>query len=239
MSSSMYRSRARDILRGNWPTAILVTLVSALLGGLDYSGPTLKLNFDAMQSPATIFLPLPPATLRVLSMVFGISLIGLIGSLGVYAIVRLILGGAIEVGYCRYQLNLYDRRDSSFSDLFSFMDHFGTALCMNLIRGLIVVIGSICLVIPGIIFGYGLSMAGYIMAEDPDCSAVDALKRSWQLMDGHKMDLFILELSFIGWLLLTILTAGIGIFFLNPYTEAARTSFYRQLRPQNRYSSFR
>lgn len=240
MSPSMHRRHAREMLRGNWPTAVLVTLVAALLGGLEYSGPQININFEAetLHNPAYMFLPISPHVLRVGTNLLGASFFLLLNVIIVCALVHLILGGAIEVGYCRYQLNLHDGKESSLSDLFSFMDHFGSALCMNLIRTILVTLGTICFFIPGLVLSYGLSMAGFIMAEDPDCGAVDALKRSWQLMNEHKMDLLILDMTFFGWMLLSAITLGIGLLFVNPYSEAARASFYRELKPQSRYSTY-
>lgn len=219
MSPSMHRSRAREALRGNWPTAICVTLMATLLGGLDYSGPKININIGE----GGIIVSFAP---------------GLLFIFGIFGLISLILGGAIHVGYCRYQLNLQDGNYASFSDLTSFMDHFGSALCMHVLRTLAIALGTVCLIIPGIILTYGFSMAGYIMAEDPDCGAVEALKRSWHLMDEHKMDLFVLEMTFIGWLLLCVFTAGIGLLFLNPYSQAAEASFYRELQPKSRYTTY-
>ncbi len=82
--------------------------------------------------------------------------------------------------------------------------------------------------IPGIIKGYAYAMTPFIMAENPQMTAREAIKRSQELMDGHKWELFCLGFSFIGWNLLTVLTLGIGTFFLNPYMNAAYAAFYRE-----------
>ncbi len=216
MSPSMHRTRAREALRGNWPTAIWITLVASWFGGLSFTIPQFQLLVQQK------------------NMMFRLNS-GIVVSVGIFGLIALILGGALHVGYCRYQLNLLDGREARFSDLASFMDHFGSALCMHVIRSLAITLGTICLIVPGILFTYGFSMAGYIMAEDPDCGAVEALKRSWALMSGRKMDLFVLGLTFIGWALLAVLTLGIGLLFLQPYIEAAYTSFYRELRSASRH----
>ena len=95
--------------------------------------------------------------------------------------------------------------------------------------GLYSFLWSLLLVIPGIYASYGYAMTSYILAENPDLTAREAISRSKQLMDGHRLDLFILQLSFIGWAILSALTLGIGSLWLNPYTEAATAAFYRNL----------
>ena len=75
-------------------------------------------------------------------------------------------------------------------------------------------------------------MTPYILAEHPDLTASEAIARSKQLMDGHKMDLFVLYLTFIGWDLLAALTLNLGNLALNPYKNAAITVFYRDITGQ-------
>jgi len=67
------------------------------------------------------------------------------------------------------------------------------------------------------------------MAENPDMTAKEAIEASKQLMDGHKGELFMLGLTFFGWIILCVLTLGIGTFFLNPYMNAAYAAFYKNL----------
>ena len=72
-------------------------------------------------------------------------------------------------------------------------------------------------------------MAGYILAENPYMSAKEALEQSKRIMDGNKLRLFSLDMSFIGWHLLCILTFGIGYIWLAPYIEASHAAFYCDL----------
>ena len=86
-------------------------------------------------------------------------------------------------------------------------------------------------------------MTPFILAEHPNLTASQAIELSQQMMEGHKMDLFLLNLSFIGWEILagfsfTGIRLNLGYLFLNPYTAAARAAFYRQLQEENRYTSY-
>ena len=94
---------------------------------------------------------------------------------------------------------------------------------------LFVSLWMILLIIPGLIMAYAYSMAVYVANDNPELSAMDAIKKSRELMRGHKWDLFVLDLSFIGWILLCCFTCGLGFFFLAPYIEMAHAEFYREL----------
>ena len=83
--------------------------------------------------------------------------------------------------------------------------------------------------IPGIVKQFSYAMTPFIMAENPDMTANEAITASRELMDGHKGELFILDLTFIGWDLLALLTLNFGHIFLNPYRNAAHAAFYKDL----------
>ena len=88
------------------------------------------------------------------------------------------------------------------------------------------------LVIPGIIKAYSYSMTFYILRENPEMTAGDAITASQKMMDGHKMDLFLLSLSFIGWAILASITFGIGYLWLIPYIYTAYAAFYETLKKE-------
>lgn len=224
MNASDYRAAARNALTGRWPMAVLVGLVAALLGGLQS-----KINFqfqgDSQEQLVSVLYRFSPEVASIL-----LGAVGAIGVLAfVYAVVALVLGSVVRLGYVRYNLNLVDGRPAQLSDLFTCFSQMGSAIVLRLLTALFVALWSLLLVIPGIIAAYRYSAAPYIMAEDPDCGAMEALNRSKALMDGHKMDLFLLDLSFIGWHLLNIFTLGLGSLLLTPYTSAARAVFFRSL----------
>ena len=90
---------------------------------------------------------------------------------------------------------------------------------------------SLLFVIPGIIMGYAYRMVPYIVAEDPNISAMDAIKKSKEMMDGHKWELFVFDLSFIGWNILSLFTCGIlSIVYVNPYYYSASAVFYKTVK---------
>ncbi len=91
---------------------------------------------------------------------------------------------------------------------------------------------SLLLLIPGIIKAYAYAMTPYILVDKPELSANEAINLSKAMMKGHKFDFFWLSLSFIGWGVLCILTAGIGLFWLLPYTYTAYAAFYQDVKAE-------
>jgi uncharacterized membrane protein len=93
-------------------------------------------------------------------------------------------------------------------------------------------IGCVFLLIPGIIISLMLSQVEFVMEDDKEIGYLDAMKRSVDLMKGHKAKLFWLNLSFIGWIILAILTFGIGLLLLLPYINTTLAYFYEDLKAE-------
>ena len=143
----------------------------------------------------------------------------------------LLLIGAIEFGYCAYLITVTRNKDSDLGKLLSGFNRFGDVCITGILKWLFTGLWSLLFVIPGIVKSYSYAMTMYIMQDHPELSGNDAITKSRQMMDGHKFDLFILDLSFIGWYLLGALTFGILIiFYVEPYRQVTRTNFYEQLR---------
>lgn len=217
MTSSELRAIARRNLEGTWGISVGVALVAALLGGLIVgTGSNINFNFNE-------------DTVRNLPPIFWTMLLPLVSVAGLLGIVSFILGGTVELGYAKFLLKQYDRKQLQFSDLFSQFERFGTGFAQKFLRTLYTCLWALLLVIPGIVKGLSYAMTPFILEEHPEMTASEAIKASQKLMDGHKMDLFILGLTFIGWQILACLTMGIGFLFLNPYMNAAYAAFYRSI----------
>jgi uncharacterized membrane protein len=96
-----------------------------------------------------------------------------------------------------------------------------------------VLIGFILLIVPGIILLLMFSQTEYILKDNKEMSATDAMKKSAEMMQGHKKELFWLLLSFIGWFILAILSFGFGFIFLEPYFETTMSHYYEDLKAEN------
>ena len=97
---------------------------------------------------------------------------------------------------------------------------------------LFVFLWTLLLIIPGIIKALAYSMTVFILQDNPELSAYDAIKYSEKMMMGHKWDLFVLYLSFIGWFILACLTLGIGFLWLTPYVQLSLCEFYEDLKAE-------
>ena len=218
MKASDHRLAAREALAGNWVNAVLVALVAAILGGSIASG---SFNFQVNEE---ITKALPEILKPVLAIWIGIA--------SVLGWLQFIVGGTIELGHCRYVLKLHDRQEANIRDLFSQFSRLLQGFLLRLLTTIFIVLWTLLFVIPGIVATFRYAMAPFILYEHPEMSAMDAIRASKKMMDGHKWELFCLNISFIGWAILSVLTCGIGFLFLNPYMSQAYASFYRNLQAQ-------
>ena len=141
-------------------------------------------------------------------------------------IISLIIAGPIAIGQCKLFINLSNNENPKFSDVWFGFGNILKALGVTLLIGIAVSIGTIFFIIPGIIISFMYSQVYYIMAEHPEMSVLEILKESSKIMKGLKMELFILELSFIGWIILTTITFGIAGLYVLPYYSATLSNFY-------------
>ena len=101
---------------------------------------------------------------------------------------------------------------------------------LGVIQSLLIALGVVLFIVPGIILACSYSMVYFIKCDNPEISAFDALSLSKRMMDGHKMEYFRLQLSFIGWYILGFLCFGIGVFWASAYNQAANAAFYEEIR---------
>ncbi|GHT21911.1 hypothetical protein FACS189430_02820 [Bacteroidia bacterium] len=99
-----------------------------------------------------------------------------------------------------------------------------------LLVGLYTFLWTLLFIVPGIIKAYSYAMTAYILHDDLTVGADEAIERSKAMMNGYKAKLFLLDLSFIGWGLLCVLTLGIGLLWLIPYMQTSRAAFYEEVR---------
>ena len=88
---------------------------------------------------------------------------------------------------------------------------------------------EVLFIIPGVIASYSYAMTDYILTENPELTAKEAIEKSKDMMEGNRWRLFCLEISFFGWVILSLLTLGIGSLWLTPYKEASMAAFYREV----------
>ena len=168
--------------------------------------------------------------IAVIAFLAGLIL-GLIPVVGPLA-VTFILTPAFSLSMVRIYLNLAKGQDPEVKDVFSGFDDFWTAFKTTFLVGLFTFLWSLLFYIPGIIKAISYSQAMYIVAENKGISALEAINRSKAMMHGHKMDYFVLGLSFIGWALLGAITFGIAYIYVIPYMSATMVNFHNDLLPE-------
>ena len=145
-------------------------------------------------------------------------------------IISLVITGPLAIGQSRFFINLANRENPKFSDLWFGFNNILRGIGVTLLVGIAVCIGTILFIIPGIIISFMYSQVYYIMAENPNKSVLECLRESARIMKGHKMELLILELSFLGWIILTALTCGIAGLYVLPYYSATLANFYLEIK---------
>ena len=165
--------------------------------------------------------------LIVYAIAFALCFIPIIGVIGVYIVLPPLMLGLIMV--C---LNVTYGDNVEIGTLFKGFNYMGKAIALFLMVMFFTMLWSLLFVIPGIIKAYSYSMAFYILAENPEMSAREALNESKEITKGHKLDLFVLELSFILWGLLAAVTFGIAYVYVLPYMQLTYVNFYHNIKRQ-------
>ncbi|BCR35359.1 DUF975 family protein [Mariniplasma anaerobium] len=144
-----------------------------------------------------------------------------------------LLVGPILVGQSYYLIDVaeHENEGKNFELLIEgFKKSLVTSIVANILMGIFIFLWTLLLIIPGIIKIYAYSMTHYVIAENPEIDFMDAIKKSEEMMKGHKFRLFKLQFSFIGWFILGVLTFGVGFLFVYPYYSLAQANFYIDLR---------
>ena len=154
-----------------------------------------------------------------------LSLIPVVGS-----IITLLITPALALSLIRVYLNVIKGGQPAVGDAFSGTDDFWAAFKVQFLVGLYTFLWSLLFFIPGIVKGISYSMSMYVLAENKGMSARECIKRSQEMTYGHKMELFVLSLSFIGWAILGVFTFGLLYIWLMPYMNATFANAYNELR---------
>lgn len=124
-----------------------------------------------------------------------------------------------------------DGQPMQLGDMFrGFQDDFGGTLLIGFLTGLFTALWSLLFVFPGIVKYYAYSMAYYVKADHPDYNWKACVDESRRLMNGHKWEKFVLDLSFIGWTIVGSLCLGVGTLWVTPYVYATEAQFYDYVR---------
>lgn len=209
------KSKAKDVLRGNYWKALLVGFVMALVMG---NGSNWATERGGGQGGMVHIKP-------------SFLVVGFLG-LFIFALAfRILLTYPLEVGGRRYFIKsaLYDDNSKCFRFAYS-SEHILDVFKGMFRRDVQLFLWFLLLIIPGIVKLYAYRFVPHILAENPGIGSGRAIAISDEMTKGHKFDMFVLDLSFLGWLFLGALAFGIGVFFVNPYVFATEAELYLKLR---------
>ena len=139
----------------------------------------------------------------------------------------------LGIGTTAFFISLIENTNFEAKDLFKYYHDFVKIIGVTVLMGLIIMLGYICFIIPGIILTLSYSLVPIILIKKPELGIVETLKYSREKMQGHKLDAFVLGLSFIGWAILGTLTFGILYIWLFPYMQFTFTKFYLNILGEN------
>lgn len=206
------KRRAKEQLAGQWLQAGIVCFIAWLLTMAFSGGNPMYTVQNVWQNGELVRVPMTSSS----------------HSLG--NLLSFILMGPITLGVAGYFLKLIRNDSPNIEDMFGGFKYFVKTFVLNLLITIFTILWSLLLIIPGIIASLRYSMAYYIMIDNPQLSAFEALNQSKLMMVGFKFDLFRLWLSFLGWFILGIITLGIAFLWVNPYYETAKANFYQDLK---------
>lgn len=209
------KDNAKQSLRGNWGWAIIVFLITAIIVGI-FTGAghwldETYINYDGTNIFYQFASPIGSILLWI-----G-SFIGLSRNIAF-----------LELRDDQKEEKPYMAAFSVFTE-----NRFGPELINFVLVSIFTFLWTWLLIIPGIIKAYSYSMTPYIVKDmvssGKQVSATDGINASKELMKGHKMALFIFDLSFLGWNILAAITCGIGYLWVTPYYQTAKANFYRHI----------
>lgn len=212
------KTRAKAAMRKAAPNIYLVAFVCLLLTNAPTfvtEGPTIRLMLQADSLEEMVYLYENGGAVTG-----GIALT--LATLAMNIFLNL-----VTCGWQLYALRTSREEETgSVETLFACFQQFWRFLSAILLMGLFTALWTMLFIIPGIIAAYSYSQTIYIMLDHPEMSAMEAIAASKQMMRGHKAEYFVLELSFVGWVLLSGFTMGILLIWLEPYMHVSKANFY-------------
>ena len=240
------KERAKAGLRVFYWQAFLVCLIAALMGagtesflnirsrtegrtgGVTMSGtPGISITYKkdeqiSVRTPVySVTRSLGPSVAPLVLTVFLIILTGA-------AVMGILVSNVLQVGRRRYFLKktagIYETGAGEIFSVFS--EGYGNLVLVMFQYHLYIFLWSLLLVIPGIIKSYEYYMVPYLLAENPRLTWREARDQSRRMTEDNKFNIFVLELSFVGWDILGLLFLGIGRIFVSPYKETVYAELY-------------
>lgn len=145
--------------------------------------------------------------------------------------VEIFVVNPLYVGIMRFYVRSFDTKPQYKEFFYAFENNYKNVTGIMFLRDLYTILWALLLIVPGIVKSYEYYMVPYLVAENPAIETKDAFAYSRMMMKGQKWKTFVLDLSFLGWRILSAMTFGVlGIFFVEPYSRLTSAALYRRLR---------
>ena len=201
MNNSEIRNVTKEILKGKYKYVMLPFILATLLLGLAQSQDLYSNLYES----------------------YGLSYVFTIGSIALFIV------GPISIGLATYSLSIVNEEDYSYNQIATGFKYFFKALFLYLLFNISVLIGTILLIIPGVVIFLMFSQIFYITAENPQIGVIDAFKKSASLMKNKKLQYLGLGLRYILFFILGVFTLGIWWLWLTPQMYVSFAIFYKEL----------
>lgn len=239
MDRAKLKNAAKQNIKKNYWICVIAAFLAGIgaLGSVSSSGAnyaknqSVQVGRGAQDIVSNIVNHLQNNTKVLLAVLFGIAAVGVIGTI-ISIVIKLLVVYQIEVGAKGFFVkNTYSK--ANLGEVISTYQNgsMGTVALTRFLMDVFLTLWTFLFIIPRFIKGYQYKMIPYILAENPDIEWREAFALSKEMTDGHKMELFVLDLSFIGWLILSALTFGIAsLFYVSPYYEQTMAEMYNSLK---------
>ncbi len=215
------KEKAKVAFKANYSSSVVAALVltalTAVLVGTN-------VNVDVNNADVNVSTAIAGTT-TVIALVFSL--------LNVFVFNPLKVGG-----YSFFKKN--NQEKAELGELISaFKSNYANSMVTTLLTDVFTFLWTLLFIVPGIVKSYSYAMVPFLIADNPDLQPMDVIKKSKQMMDGYKWQAFVLDLSFLGWEILSMLTVGIlGLFYVNPYYYQTKAGLYEFLKSQEEIKEF-
>lgn len=205
MNSKDYRLKAKELLQGKEKTfAIAMLIIYAISFSVTFLS---QLIGELVNDPIILMLT------STINFAFSLLVTPVLGFGMIIISMKVIRGMGITT-----------------DDVFVGFKRWNSIVLLNFLRSLYIMLYMLLFIVPGILKSFSYSVSDYILADNPDMNPGDALKKSEEMMKGHRWEYFKLELSFVGWYILSVFTLGILLFWVVPRNQTAIALFYEKLK---------
>ncbi|MBQ8489244.1 MAG: DUF975 family protein [Pseudobutyrivibrio sp.] len=218
------KARGKAAFKANyWNSVIVAFILSILTAGSSVATRNQTGSEDVQES----LLAADPMVLQIIAGgLFAIMIVSLL--------LRIFIFNPLQVGGYQFFKKNVTEGHATLGTIGEGFSGYGHTFITLLLRDIFLALWCCLFVIPGLIKSYSYRMVPYIIKDNPELSATEVITKSRKMMDGHKWRAFLLDLSFIGWLLLSLVTLGIvGLLWTNPYMQNTNAALYQELSKNN------